>query len=167
MTALLALLPARDYFYAALIIALIAFGVYERNHLIDEGITHETAAVTAASAKAEAAADAKIKVLTAQHEKTVEAIEEDYAQHEQANIAQRSADADRLREYDAYRRAHGSVASAASGPAATIQAASDASGGDEILERLESISVDLAASLRDEAVALSSCMVERDALTGK
>lgn len=37
MGALLALIPSKDWFYGAVIVALAAFGVYERFHLIDEG----------------------------------------------------------------------------------------------------------------------------------
>lgn len=49
MTALLALIPGKDMLYGALITALLAFGVYERHHLIAEGQQHELAALKLSS----------------------------------------------------------------------------------------------------------------------
>jgi hypothetical protein len=49
MGALLALIPGKDLLYGALLVAFIAFGVYERHHLIAEGQQHELAALQASS----------------------------------------------------------------------------------------------------------------------
>ena len=53
MGALLALIPTKDLVYGALIAILLAFGVYERHHLITEGATHELAALKASSDRLE------------------------------------------------------------------------------------------------------------------
>src|SRR5271169_3171972 len=57
MSALLAMIPGKDLAYGALIVALIAFGVYERNHLITEGEQHEAAALKASSDRLQKKAD--------------------------------------------------------------------------------------------------------------
>lgn len=49
MGALLALIPGKDLLYGALLVAFIAFGVYERHHLIAEGQQHELAALKTSS----------------------------------------------------------------------------------------------------------------------
>jgi hypothetical protein len=49
MGALLAMIPGKDLVYGALIVALLIFGVYERNHLIAEGAQHELAALKLSS----------------------------------------------------------------------------------------------------------------------
>lgn len=49
MGALLALIPLKDWLYGGAIVALIAFGVHERNHLIAEGQQHEIAALKTSS----------------------------------------------------------------------------------------------------------------------
>jgi len=51
---LLALIPSRDWFYGAAILGLLIFGVYERQHLINEGAAHEVAALKASSDKLKA-----------------------------------------------------------------------------------------------------------------
>jgi hypothetical protein len=53
MGALLALIPGKDLVYGALIVMLIAAGVYERHHLIAEGQQHELAALKASSDRLE------------------------------------------------------------------------------------------------------------------
>lgn len=53
MGALLALIPTKDLVYGALIAILLAFGIYERHHLITEGATHELAALKASSDRLE------------------------------------------------------------------------------------------------------------------
>ena len=53
MGALLTLIPTKDLVYGALIAILLAFGVYERHHLITEGATHELAALKASSDRLE------------------------------------------------------------------------------------------------------------------
>lgn len=49
MGALLALIPGKDLAYGAIIVALLVFGVYERNHLIAEGQQHELVALKLSS----------------------------------------------------------------------------------------------------------------------
>jgi len=53
MSALLALIPTKDWFYGILIASLLAFGVYERHHLLVEGQQHELAALQASSDRLE------------------------------------------------------------------------------------------------------------------
>jgi hypothetical protein len=59
MGALLALLPSRDWFYGAIIVALGAFCVYEHFHLIDEG----EAKIVAADKTLAATVAAKDKII--------------------------------------------------------------------------------------------------------
>jgi hypothetical protein len=53
MGALLALIPTKDLVYGALIVMLIAAGIYERHHLIAEGQQHELAALKLSSDRLE------------------------------------------------------------------------------------------------------------------
>lgn len=65
MGALLAMIPGKDIFYGALIVGLIACGIYERNHLIAEGEQHEAAALKASSDRLQKKADQETAELQA------------------------------------------------------------------------------------------------------
>lgn len=160
-----ALVPVRDWLYLAVILALIGFGVYERNHLIDEGQRHEVTALKESSAKLIAQAQKDIAARDADYAAKVQALEKRYAQEHQNDDAQRASDAERLREYDAYRRAHPTVGSAACGPCSRPSGSVSVDPDGERFDRLASLAVELAAADSAARTALTACMSERDSLT--
>jgi|GEM_PF-6674079 len=167
MPALLAMLSVRDYVLGAIIALLISGGVYEYHHLIDVGEARKLQQIKETSDKAEAAADAKVAAPTAQHANELTALKETYEKQHANDLAQSASDAERLREYDAYRSSHKVLPSAAGGkPNAAVPAAvyTDL---DERITRLEVVSSELASSLRSTVDSLRECMTERDSLTGK
>lgn len=161
------IISIRDYIYFTLLLILIVFGIYEYNHLIDEGIARETAAYTLAGQRAEAAAEAKIVNLNIQHAADAVKVKADYEAQHEADVAQSATDADRLREYDIYRKAHPVVGCAAPGTgAATGPVASDNS-DDQRLRDVEQLALELAAAGRVTLASLNSCLADRHLLTGK
>lgn len=167
MGALAALVPFKDYAWGALVILLISGGIYERQHLIDEGKAKEIVSVKVASEKAEAAAEAKIINLNVAHEADIVKVQKTYEDTAKADAVLHDSDAQRLREYDAYRRIHEAVGSAASG----LQANSGGSKVDPGLEQrvteLERLALQLATAGREIEAALAACSTERDSLNGK
>lgn len=165
MPALLALIPFRDWIYGALIVGLIVFGIHERNHLIAEGAAHEAAALKESSDKLIAQETAHValvaKTYAAQAAKTTETLDE----QTQATAAAQSDAAQRLRNYDAYRRSHPDVAS--TGQPATDTGASGAGANGQRFSSLEQVALQLAGAAAASRDALAACMTDRDALTGK
>lgn len=161
MLALLKLIPLKDFVYLGVILAILGAALYERNHLINEGEAKEVVAVTKAGQKAEAAAETTIKTLTDQHATAVATIEDNYEGMLKDADAQHTADTDRLRNFDAYRKTHPVLASAPGSATSTADAGADR------FERLESVSAELADALRRDDDALTTCYAERDSLTGK
>lgn len=167
MPALLALIPLRDWLWAGLLIALIGLGVYERNHLIDEGEQRKAAAINVASQKAAKEADAKIEKLNADHGGEVRAIQENFNAKHAHDLTVHASDAERLRQYDAYRRANQTVGGAASRPGIDEGGTGRDSGGIDRFSSLEQVALSLAGAGRETVTALRACMADRDALTGK
>lgn len=165
--ALLKLIPFRDYLWAAALVALITFGLYEHHHLIAEGEAIKTAEVNKASLEAQAEADARVAQLTADHVDEVASIKEVHEKQHQVDSALHDSDAVRLRQYDAYRRAHPPVGSSGAGPGADT-VGTDGIGGDDIrFTSLEQVALRLAAAGRNVKSALVACMADRADLTGK
>ncbi len=167
MPALLALIPLKDWLWAALVAALIAGVIYERNHLIAEGAAHEIAALQASSAKLQAAAEAKVQETAANYAATVAALTEKHDADTQVANAQLSNDAQRLRDYDAYRRSHQTVGGPASAAAINGSGTGGNSGSDDKFTSLEQVALGLAGSVAHTSIALIGCMAERNSLTGK
>jgi hypothetical protein len=168
MIAILAkLIPFRDWLYLGAFIALIGAGVYERTHLINEGKAKEIVSLKKSSDSLNAAADAKVAQLTADHVKEVADLQEKFDEQQRASSLQSASDSDRLREYDAYRRSHPAVQSASSGPAAAGARTGSDSQVDSIAIRMEEVALGLADADRETLNALQSCMIERDSVTGK
>ena len=164
---LLALIPIKDWFYGAVIVGLILFGIHEVNHLKAEGAAHEVAALKVSSDKLIAQETAHValvaKTYAASAAKTTETLDE----QTQATAAAQSDAAQRLSDFNAYRRSHSAVASAG-GAGANQGAGTDSGGSDsERLSSLEQVALDLAGAAAAGRNALSACMAERDALTGK
>ncbi len=97
MIALLKLIPPKDFFYAAAILALIALGVRERFHLLGEGRLREAASVAQASERLQAKAAADIINTNVQHAAEVAKVKADYENARQADAAAHVSDAERLR----------------------------------------------------------------------
>lgn len=167
MPPFLALIPTKDWIYLSLIIAvLIGFGSYTI-HERHVGAAKEVAALTKSSDELNRKADAKIVKLNTEHATQVATIIGVIDNERKANVSAAASDAQRLREYDAYRRAHPPVGRPASGP----QDQNDGSGSaDKNADRsfeLEQDALNLADAGRSVLTALGSCMIERDSLTGK
>lgn len=162
-----ALAPIRDYIYLALFLILVGFGVYEHFHLIHEGATHELSTLQKSSDKLNAAADAKIINLNVAHAADLKAIKEKADAQAKIDSASLAGDAERLREYDAYRRSHPSVGGAAPGPATSPNGNISPVTDDDRFSRLEQLGLQLAAANAAGKRALTSCMADRDWLVGK
>lgn len=168
IAALLAkLVPIRDWIYLGVFVALVAGFFYYRHSLIVEGEHTEAAAVQVASNKAVAAATIQVAKLTADHEKAVTKIKEDSDAQLKTASTQHDSDAQRLREYDAYRRAHPAVQSIASGSGDQAAGNGGAVSDDARLSSLEQVGLGLATAVNTGRAALSACMAERDDLNGK
>src|ERR1700675_4685145 len=165
MGAILSLIPIKDWIYGAIIAGLIAFGFYEVHHLKAEGAAHEVAALKESSDKLIAQETAHValvaKTYAAQAAKTTETLDE----QTQATAAAQSDAAQRLRNYDAYRRSHPDVAR-------TGQPATDAavSGAGEVVQRfsrMEQVALQLIGAAANSRDALTSFMTDRVVMTGK
>lgn len=167
MLALFALIPGKDWLYSGIIALLIAGGLYERHHLISEGQAHEIAVLKDSSDKLVAAANAKIVNLNMAHLAQVKSIVGVLNEQQRTNSLQSASDAQRLREYDAYRSAHPAMGSPALKPKDSGSGVSSAPGSSDIVSRLGSVGLELAGAVRDGQNALKSCIAERNDLTGK
>jgi hypothetical protein len=167
MGALLALIPGKDLFYGGAIIALLLFGVYEYKHIEAKGAAHEIAALQASSKTLTDAATKQVAETAANYATTVAAITEKADENDKASAAQHESDAQRLRDYDAYRSSHPALESAGSGTQPQAAGTPGDNGVERSLSSLEQVALDLAGSLRDDQNALSACMADRDGLTGK
>ena len=161
MLALLSLTSLKEWFWAGLVVVMGLLAL----HIYHAGEAHEIAALKVQSAKLVAQAAAQVAATQNVYETQLTKEKSAYENNLQVANAQLASDAQRLRDYDAYRRAHPDVGSAGQPPANA--GAGSPSGSDSILERLEQVAVRLAAATRDTANALSACVAERSTLTGK
>ena len=161
MTALLSLIPLKDWLYGGLIVALlIGFGWYtHRERSI--GAANEVKVVQAASAKVQAAAAKQIATINAQHAATVAAIK--VVQNAQLQIAaiDSAVLTQRLRNYEANRSCPRPVL--AGSPAAPTGSASSPGSDSSVESAVEQV---IAAAEHDNAV-IDAERAERDSLTGK
>ena len=163
----LALLPIRDWLYVGAIVSLlIAFGIYT-HHERSVGAAREVAAYTAASQKAEAAAEKRITTLNTQHAAEVAAVEEKLSEANKANDALAARDAQRLREFAAYRQSHARVAGAPAVAAAPAAGANGPQQGSDSLTSLGNVAQQLADAARYLDSALTACQNDRQSLVGK
>lgn len=158
MSALLALIPGKDWFYGALIIggAVLCWHFYDKY----ESAVNYAATVKQESAQALADAKKTIADLTTSYDAARKADKETYDKALADAAVQHATDTERLRGLAAA-RASDSVLSGASGLTAAIAAWSDR------LSRVEGISGRLADALRQDDAAALACYADRDALTGK
>lgn len=152
---------------AALIAGMWFAWVHHGSVRYRAGIAAQQAADTKAFAALEAAANARIANLTAQYNAASQQLQEKADAQVQADAAQHSADLKRLREYDAYRKAHPDVQGAPGLGQAAPAGNGSAQQDEGFTQRLELVSSELADSVRDGIAALTLCMAERDLNTGK
>lgn len=161
------LVPFRDWIYLGAFLLFCAGALYVHHHIVVTTQARDKADMLAQSDKLEKAAEAAIAQLTTQHAADTAKILGDLHVQQQTNRALAATDTERLRQFNAYRRAHPALASAASGPQ---PASSGAIGPAEIgglFDSLEQVAVQLADANRDASAALKGCMADRDSLTGK
>jgi hypothetical protein len=167
MGALLALIPSRDWFYGALIVGLGCFIVYERYHLIAEGKAETLAALQKSSVALTAKAQAQIVATATAYTASAAKITGDLDAQVKAAAALHVSDAERLREYDAYRRNHPALAGTVAPGGTQSAGSSGPSTNDAELASLEQVALGLATSGREVNAALSACMAERESIDGK
>ena len=167
MAALLSLIPGKDIFYGALIIALLLFGWHEVNHLKAEGATKEVAALKISSDKLVAQEAAHVALVAKTYAAAAANTQGKLDAQIQANTALASNDANRVREYNAYRSQHPAMASAGGTVGSSGQGTGSASQSEDFAGELGQAGVSLADALRDSNAALGACMKDRDDLTGK
>jgi hypothetical protein len=163
---LLKLVPFRDYAYAALAIAAVVFWLHHDHVEQAAGAARVTAAVTAATAKANVAAQATIDKYTSEYSSSALAIKDSYEQRIQANTASHDADLQRLRQLAT---SSNSAPSKVLGSAASVGASNDTGDGSAkgLGEVPSSTALELADALRADDSALVACYADRDSLTGK
>lgn len=162
---LLSLIPIKDWFYGAVIVGLILFGWHEVNHLKAEGAAHEVAALKVSSDALVAQEAAHVALVAKTYAASAAATTETLNAQLQTADAQHASDAERLRQFSAYRSTHPDVARTAqpSSGAGTNSAGQ----GEDFVSELGSAGVSLADALRASSDALNACMADRGALTGK
>ena len=167
MPAFLSLIPVKDWIYGGIIVAILAgFGwytVHERNI----GAAHETAALKASSDKLQAAAQKQIAQLTTQHAADTAKILGNLHDEQNRNAMLSDSDARRLRQFDAYRRAHPALGSTAGKPGTVASGTASTPDVGELTQRLEQVAGELANATRAASSTLSACMADRDSITGK
>jgi hypothetical protein len=167
MSALLALIPLKDWIYLSLIAALLggfaAYTIHERNL----GAAHEVATLKKSSDELQAKAAAHVAQVAKAYSTASTVNLENLNAQLKAASDQHDSDAQRLREYDAYRRAHPAVASAQTGSGIGVSGGSGTSEDDGRFASLEQVALQLATAGREVNSSLSACMADRDALTGK
>lgn len=158
--ALLKLIPARDFFYGALIVgaALFAWHCYDKyTDAVD------FARIVKAESKAvseKAAQDMKDK--DAAYVSAIKVMGDAYANALKNASAQHVADTGRLREFDAYRASHPLL-----GGAGGAEGQPGADRWISALTALEPVAAELADGLRLVRAQRDACVLDRDSLTGK
>jgi len=145
------------------VLALVGSGILYFEH---KGATHELAKLQVSSTKLLASANATIKQETDKHAQDVANNQSMLATELAANDALRGQLDQRLRDFDAYRRAHPNVPRPAPGPTAPVAGECGARSCGDVVEELAMRGDQLAADAADVSAALRSCQRDRDALTG-
>jgi len=167
VSALLALVPIKDWVYVGVIVALLtAFGIYTV-HERHEGEAHEIAALKKSSDALQAKEAAHVIAVAKAYADSANANEEKLNAQLQAAADQHNSDADRLREYDAYRRTHKDVGSPQTGSGTDGAGNQSTSGYEDQLASLEQVALGLATAGREMNAALTACMADRNSLVGK
>lgn len=145
------------------IVALCTSGVLYLEH---RGAAKDLAKLQKSSTALIAKANATIATETAQHERDNAANLEKLTSANAAYAALDNALAERLREFDAYRRAHPSVARSGGGPVATSAGECGALSCGDLASQLAKAGNELAGAAGRLSAALEACQRDRDSLTG-
>jgi hypothetical protein len=159
------LIPLQDYLYIAIILAGGVFWVHHDHVEQKLGAARITAAVNAATQKAEGAARVQIAALNQQYASNLAKVSTSYEDQLSAATAEHTTDLQRLREYDAYRKSHPSAALGSSS-ASAAPAVSGPPSVSDVGVSIENAAVGLAEALRLDDAQLQKCWAERDSLTG-
>lgn len=166
MTALLALIPGKDWLYCGAIAALlVGFGVYT-HHERSLGAAAEVKVVQQASAKVQAAAAKQIATLNAQHAASVAAIQETQSAQLKAAAADSATLAGRLRNYEARNRCPNPVLGSPASPDPSAYTGPGSAGSTAQSSVDAALAALIAAAEHDNAVLVAE-RAERDSLTGK
>jgi hypothetical protein len=136
MNALLALIPFRDYVYAAAIAGLLIWGAKERHDLIAEGARHEANAVAAVTQAAEAQRTKELAAQAVVDQTNLTQVETSYESSlKLANANAASVNA-RLRDYLNASRSSVAVPSGGAAPGGSDE---PAGGADDVTGALQSV----------------------------
>jgi hypothetical protein len=165
LAVLLKLVPFRDYAYAAVALAAVVWFLHHDHVERGIGAARVTAAVNVATAKANAAAQARIDKLNVAHASDIAQIEATYEKAIHDNSSAHAADLQRLRDSAAHNSDGEKVLGGSEAGSAAGQTGTSGSGG------LGSVPSDLALTLVDalraDDAALDQCYADRDELVGK
>ena len=153
------LIPVRDYFYAAAVVAAVVWYNIHVHNLEVGYAKQKTDAIVAAVSQAQSAAKKIADQKEKQYAIARAQVEEQHAKDIQAADATHAADLERVRQLTAKIRS-GSVPSGPSGPGTGADAGA-------ISAAALGSAAELADALRHDDASLQQCWGERDALTGK
>ena len=156
MLAFLSLLPSRDWFYAALIIGLVAWGAKERHDLLAEGARHESQAVAAATLKAQQTRAAELMVLAKQDAQNLIDVRTDYETRLTASAKLTASLSARLRDY---LNASRSSAAVPGDPATSAGPDGPAGESDGVAGALQGV-IDAAGQDADKVIALQQYVLK-------
>jgi hypothetical protein len=137
--------------------SFLAYTYHERSI----GSEKELAALKKSSAELIAKDDAEIAELTAKYDKVTADLLEKTDEADKANTARAASDADRLRQFNAYRSQLAKLQGAASPAKAPSGGTSSPNQSEDFIGELGLAGVALADSLRDTVTALNACMEDR------
>lgn len=146
-----------------LVLALAAAVILHYEH---KGATEELGKLTTSSAALVAKANKDIAQETAAHVADVKANQEKTNAAIAANTALSAQLDSRVRDFDAYRRAHPDVPRSSGGPSAAQPGSCGATSCGDLAVQLAERGNDLARSDGELAASLQSCQRDRDSLTG-
>jgi hypothetical protein len=152
--------------YAGVLALLAGWMAYERTHLIDEGEARELAKMAKSSQQLLAQAKARIATQDQDHAAFVASNRSQTDVLLKANSTLSDTLDQRVRDFDAYRRAHPDVSRAAGGPAATGAGECGAQSCGDLAVQLARRGNELARSNGELTAALQASQRDRDALTG-
>ena len=167
MGSILSLIPLKDWIYGAIIVALITFYNVHVHNLETQAAAHEVAALKISSDKLQQAAAKQVTQTAADYAASLSTIKGNLDEQVKVAATQHDSDAQRLRDYDAYRRQHPALGSTAGGPGSPASGAGSTISVDDVLGSMEQAGLSLATAVRLDSSALAACMADRDALTGK
>jgi hypothetical protein len=153
-------------FVIAAVLSASAIAIYTF-HERSKGESIELAALKKSSAKLIAADDAEIARLNKVYLAASTALQEKTDETDKANAAAAATDADRVRQFNAYRDQLAKLQSTSAAGKTPSNGASGAGKSEDFAGELELAGLPLADALRDSVTALAACMTDRDSVTSK